>query len=37
MFLEEAECQIQIQVPMDFLTLDNQYLTVNVGLLERVF
>lgn len=37
MFLEEAECQIQIQVPMDFLTLDNPYLTVNVGLLERVF
>jgi hypothetical protein len=35
MVLEEAERQIQ--VPMDFPTFDNPYLTVNVGLLERVF
>ena len=37
MVLKETECQIQIQVPMDFLIFDNPYLIVNAGLLERVF
>ena len=37
MVLEETERQIPIQVPMDFLTLDNSHLKVNVGLSERVF
>jgi hypothetical protein len=37
MVLKETECQIEVQVPMDFLIFDNPYLIVNGGLLERVF